>query len=62
MQEKMLEELGYNDPILIQYFKWLLRALQGDLGYSIQFKQPVLSVISKSFRKYSDFIFMFYDT
>jgi peptide/nickel transport system permease protein len=42
----MLQELGYNDPILIQYFKWLLRALQGNLGYSIQFKQPVLSVIS----------------
>lgn len=46
MQKKMLDELGYNDPILIQYFKWLLRALQGNLGYSIQFKQPVLSVIS----------------
>lgn len=46
MQEKMLETLGYNDPIIVQYFKWLLRAIQGDLGYSIQFKQPVLSVIS----------------
>jgi peptide/nickel transport system permease protein len=46
MQEKMLEKLGYNDPIIVQYFKWLLRAVQGDLGYSIQFKQPVLSVIS----------------
>lgn len=46
MQEKMLEKLGYNDPIIVQYFKWLLRAMQGDLGYSIQFKQPVLSVIS----------------
>lgn len=46
MQKKMLDELGYNDPILIQYFKWLLRALQGNLGYSIQFKQPVLTVIA----------------
>ncbi|BCZ46543.1 peptide ABC transporter permease [Clostridium gelidum] len=45
MQGKMLEELGYNDPIIIQYLKWLLRVLQGNLGYSIQFKQPVLSVI-----------------
>ena len=49
MKEKMLEQLGYNDPILVQYFKWLLRALQGDLGYSIQFKQSVLSVISSRF-------------
>lgn len=46
MKQEMLEKLGYNDPILVQYFKWLLRALQGNLGYSIQFKQPVLSVIS----------------
>lgn len=46
MQKKMLDELGYNDPILIQYFKWLLRALQGNLGYSIQFKQSVLTVIA----------------
>ncbi len=46
MQKKMLDELGYNDPILIQYFKWLFRALQGNLGYSIQFKQPVLTVIA----------------
>ena len=45
MKEKMLEQLGYNDPILIQYFKWLMQALQGNLGYSIQFKQPVLNVI-----------------
>ena len=49
MKGKMLEQLGYNDPILVQYFKWLLRALQGDLGYSIQFKQSVLSVIGSRF-------------
>ena len=46
MKQQMLEKLGYNDPLPIQYLKWLSRALQGDLGYSIQFKQSVLSVIS----------------
>ncbi|OPJ55682.1 ABC transporter permease [Clostridium chromiireducens] len=45
MKEKMLEQLGYNDPVLIQYFKWLLNIFQGNLGYSIQFKQSVISVI-----------------
>lgn len=45
MKQQMLDKLGYNDPLPIQYFKWLSRALQGDLGYSIQFKQPVLAVI-----------------
>ncbi|MVX63247.1 ABC transporter permease subunit [Clostridium chromiireducens] len=45
MKEKMLAQLGYNDPVLIQYFKWLLNIFQGNLGYSIQFKQSVISVI-----------------
>ena len=45
MKNKMLEQLGYNDPVLIQYFKWLSRVFQGNLGYSIQFKQSVISVI-----------------
>ena len=45
MKEKMLERLGYNDPLPVQYFKWLMRAIQGDLGYSIAFKQPVISVL-----------------
>lgn len=45
MKEQMLERLGYNDPLPVQYFKWLIRALHGDLGYSIAFKQPVVSVI-----------------
>lgn len=43
--ENMLKNLGYYDPIYIQYFKWLGRALHGDLGYSIYYSQPVLSVI-----------------
>ena len=45
MKEQMLERLGYNDPLPVQYLKWLMRALCGDLGYSIAFKQPVVSVI-----------------
>lgn len=45
MKEQMLERLGYNDPLPVQYFKWLIRALHGDLGYSIAFKQLVVSVI-----------------
>lgn len=45
MKEQMLERLGYNDPLPVQYFKWLIRALHGDFGYSIAFKQPVVSVI-----------------
>lgn len=40
-----LDELGVNDPIPLQYVKWLGRALKGDLGYSIWYKEPVMGVI-----------------
>lgn len=49
MKEQMLDKLGYNDPIYIQYFKWLKRAIFGDFGYSIAFRKPVLDVIGDCF-------------
>lgn len=32
MVEQLREELGLNDPIIVQYFRWLGDILQGDLG------------------------------
>lgn len=46
MREEMLEKIGYYDPLPVQYVRWLGRAIQGDLGYSIVYKAPVLNVIS----------------
>ncbi len=46
LREKMLRDIGYYDPIYIQYFKWMFSALKGNLGYSIQFAKPVTEVIS----------------
>lgn len=40
--ERVRTSLGLNDPIYIQYFKWLLELLQGNFGYSIRTSQPVL--------------------
>lgn len=40
------ERLGLNDPLPIQYVKWLGRVLQGDLGYSLVLQRPVSSMIS----------------
>jgi len=34
--DAVTEELGLNDPLLVQYGRWLGNALQGDLGTSIQ--------------------------
>lgn len=44
--ERRMEELGYNDPIPEQYIKWVLRVMEGDLGYSLQYKIKVTELIS----------------
>jgi peptide/nickel transport system permease protein len=41
------ERLGLNQPLPVQYFKWLSMAVQGDLGKSFFSKQPVLGMISQ---------------
>ena len=40
-------ELGLDRPIWEQYLLWVGRALQGDLGSSIYFQEPVLRVIGE---------------
>jgi peptide/nickel transport system permease protein len=44
----MLEEIGYYDPLPVKYLKWAVRAVQGDLGYSIRYKEPVTKVMSRN--------------
>lgn len=39
------EQLGLNDPLPVQYFNWLVSALQGDLGTSLRTGQPVTELI-----------------
>ena len=43
--EHAMERLGLNDPIPVQYVKWLGNAFQGDFGISYKYKQDVLTVI-----------------
>lgn len=45
-REALRERLGLNDPLYVQYFKWLGLALQGDLGNSFFAKQPVSEMIA----------------
>jgi peptide/nickel transport system permease protein len=42
MYETMRKELGLDQPIPVQYAKWLGRALRGDLGRSIRTREPAL--------------------
>jgi peptide/nickel transport system permease protein len=41
------ERLGLNQPLPVQYLKWLGLAVQGDLGKSFFSKQPVLEMIGQ---------------
>ncbi len=44
-KEAAREKLGLNDPIHVQYIRWLENALKGDFGISYKYKQNVLTVI-----------------
>ena len=44
-KEAAREKLGLNDPIHVQYVRWLAGAVHGDFGISFKYKQDVLDVI-----------------
>lgn len=46
---RLREELGFNDPLYVQYWAYVKGALQGDLGTSIRSGQPVLEEIRDRF-------------
>jgi len=46
-REALRERLGLNDPLLVQYFKWLGLAVQGELGNSFFSRQPVAKMIGE---------------
>jgi len=39
---------GFDQPIPVQYAKWLMRAVSGDLGVSLQTNRPVLNEVSRA--------------
>ncbi|WP_457638659.1 ABC transporter permease [Persephonella sp.] len=51
ISKETLKELekayGLDQPLLVQYFKWLINALQFDLGYSFSYHVPVLELIKE---------------
>lgn len=44
-REALKEKLGLNDPFLVQWMRFVGKAVQGDLGNSFYFKRPALQVI-----------------
>jgi peptide/nickel transport system permease protein len=47
--EALRHELGLDQPLYIQYLRYLERALHGDLGRSIRLRRPVMSLIIDRF-------------
>lgn len=46
---RIREQLGLNDPLWKQYFRYVGRAVQGDLGFSYDLQVPVLQAILARF-------------
>lgn len=46
-REALRENLGLNDPILIQYGRFVVNALQGDFGISYSFNRDVSAMIAE---------------
>ena len=44
-QEQLREEMGLNDPLPVQYSRFLGGAATGDLGTSVRLRQPVVDLI-----------------
>ncbi|MBQ9300236.1 MAG: ABC transporter permease [Clostridia bacterium] len=45
--EQLRHEMGLDQPIYVQYFKWLERLFQGNLGYSYRTSNPVIKDIGE---------------
>lgn len=39
------EQMGFNDPFFVQYFRWLVNALHGDFGTSFSLNKPVVDLL-----------------
>src|SRR6266508_1643065 len=47
VRENIRHQLGLDQPWHIRYVKWLVAAVQGDLGYSFQSRVPVTELIAQ---------------
>lgn len=47
VRENIRRQLGLDQPWHIRYVKWLIAAIQGDLGYSFQSRVPVTELIAQ---------------
>lgn len=44
-RQALIEQLGLNDPVLVQYVRFLSRMATGDFGTSLRYQRPALEVV-----------------
>lgn len=47
-KENLRDQLGLNDPLPEQYFRWITNVLQGNFGVSLRYKQDVSELMIKA--------------
>lgn len=47
--QKLREYYGFDKPVLVSYYDWVVRVIQGDLGSSYRYNEPVWDVIRSRF-------------
>ncbi|MFZ5822869.1 MAG: ABC transporter permease [Bacillota bacterium] len=48
LRAKMREEMGFNDPMYVQYYRWLKKTVSGDLGFSYRTGRPVTEMMGEA--------------
>ena len=54
-REWAMEKLGLNEPISVQYVKWVKNAFHGEFGISFKYKQDVVCLLYTSKRNAEDY-------
>lgn len=47
--ERVTEQMGLNDPVLVRFGRYLIDALHGDLGISYKLNRPIATLIGEAF-------------
>ena len=47
--EELREEKGLNDPVIVQYARWMKGLAQGDFGYSLTTGTPIKELLASRF-------------
>ncbi|WP_313696154.1 ABC transporter permease [Halorarum halobium] len=45
--EALRSQMGLNRPLYVQYFDWVFGLLQGDMGQSLRFSEPVSALVAE---------------